>query len=236
MSQPSGSSEPIHPSPSPQALYYPFHLCHEKTLRRLLEDYASVHFRDYMALQLTPLHGTTAYPDRMGERFPHLLREGRIVQGYNVSGPLDGDLSSAVDRDLADPVWRQRFHLALSEDRRFQRGLFGTAHAVQIGGTAVPGPAALLRLLDQARQAEPWSVTALRELAGRATTPEDGFRYEYGLALVKTSASLRHTIRLAHQHHLVAVTDSPPHFDLLVRSCQRERVALQNHLVAREGY
>lgn len=220
----------------PQALYYPFHLCHEKTLHRLLADYASVHFRDYMALQLTPLHGTTAYPDRMGERFPALVAEGRIVQGYHVSGPLDGDLSAAIDRDLADPVWRQRFHRALSEDRRFQRGLLDTSHAVQIGGTLVPGPAALLQLLAEARRAEPWSVAALRGLAARATHPEHGYRYEYALALVKTSASLQHTIRLADRHHLVAVTDSTAHFDLLARTCQRERVEIRNHLVAREGY
>lgn len=223
------------PAP-PRALYYPFHLCHEKTLRRLLDEYASVHFRDYMALQLTPLHGTTAHPDRMGERFPDLLREGRLVQGYHVSGPLTGDLSSAVDRDLADPVWRERFHLALSEDRRFQRGLFDLSHAVQIGGRLVPGPAALLELLAEARKAEPWSVTALRGLAGRATNAEDGYRYEYVLALVKTSAALQHTVRLADRHHLVAVTDSPSHFDLLARTCAREALALRNRLVVREGY
>lgn len=205
-------------------------------MHRLLDDYASVHFRDYMALQLTPLHGTTAYPDRMGERYPDLVREGRIVLGYNVSGPLDGDLSSAIDRDLTDPLWRQRFHRALSEDRRFQRGLFDTSHAAHIGGTLVPGPAALLQLLAETRRTEPWSVKAVRELAARATNIDDGYRYEYGLALVKTSAALHHTIRLAEEHHLVAVTDSTAHFDLLARTCRRERVVLKNHLVAREGY
>ncbi len=232
MSHPSRTPD----STRPQALYYPFHLCHENTLHRLLDDYASVHFRDYMALQLTPLHGTTAYPDRMGERFPDLLAEGRIVQGYNVSGPLDPDLSSAIDGDLADTVWRRRFHLALSEDRRFQRGLFNTSHAVPIGGTLVPGPAALLQLMDDARPGEPWSVTALRKLASRATNVEDGYRYEYALALVKTSASLRHTIRLATRHDLAAATDSEPHFDLLAQTCRREGILLRNHLVAREGY
>ncbi len=220
----------------PRALYYPFHLCHENTLRRLLHDYASVHFRDYMALQLTPFHGTTAYADRMGERFPDLVMEGRIVQGYNVSGPLEADLSSAIDRDLTDAVWRRCFQRALSNDRRFQRGLFNTSHAVQIGGTLVPGPAAMLQLLAEAREAEPWSVTALRELAPQATNLEDGYRYEYALALVKTSASLQHTIRLAERHDLLAVTDSQPHFDLLTRTCEREQVTLENHLVAREGY
>lgn len=223
-------------SPRPQALYYPFHLCHEKTLHRLLDDYASVHFRDYMALQLTPLHGTTAYPDRMGDRFPGLVREGRIVQGYTVSGPLDAALSTAVDRDLADSAWRERFHHALCEDRRFQRGLFNVSHGVHIGGTLVPGPAALLQLMADARRSEPWSVPALRELSARVRNPEDGYRYEYALALLKTSASLHITVRLAHQHHLVAVTDSPSHFDLLARTCLREQITLGNHLIPREGY
>jgi len=40
------------------ALYYPFHLCSRDTLTHLLSAYALVHFRDYMALQLTPMCGT----------------------------------------------------------------------------------------------------------------------------------------------------------------------------------
>lgn len=52
--------------PTRNVLYYPFHLCHERTLQRLLEEYGSIHFRDYMALQLTRMSGTTAYADRMG--------------------------------------------------------------------------------------------------------------------------------------------------------------------------
>ena len=45
------------------ALYYPFHLCHDHTLSRLLTDFSTVHFRDFMTLQLTPMVGTTAFPD-----------------------------------------------------------------------------------------------------------------------------------------------------------------------------
>src|SRR5262245_56022056 len=104
------------------ALYYPFHLCHERTLARLLETYRAVHFRDYMALQLTPLSGTTAYQDRMGHYHPALVETGQIVQGYSVSGPLDADAVSAVDRDLMDKTWRNIFHDGLKNDRRFQRG------------------------------------------------------------------------------------------------------------------
>lgn len=53
-----------------KALYYPFHLCHEKTPHRLLADFEQVHFRDFLALQLTSMVGTTAFPDRMGDSYP----------------------------------------------------------------------------------------------------------------------------------------------------------------------
>src|SRR5581483_5247542 len=102
-----------------QALYYPFHLCHARTLQRLLERYRAVHFRDYMALRLTPLSGTTAYNDRMGAFFPELVESGRIVQGYSVGGPLDRETADAVDRDLADTIWRSLYHQAFATDRRF---------------------------------------------------------------------------------------------------------------------
>src|SRR5690348_522434 len=59
------------------ALYYPFHLCHQRTLERLLEKHTAVHFRDYMALQLTAMAGLTAYADRMGDQHPDLVRLGR---------------------------------------------------------------------------------------------------------------------------------------------------------------
>ena len=44
------------------ALYYPFHLCHERTLERLLKEYSVVHFRDFMALQLTPFMERQPFP------------------------------------------------------------------------------------------------------------------------------------------------------------------------------
>ena len=94
------------------ALYYPFHLCHERTLHGLLTDFETVHFRDFMALQLTPLVGTTAFPDRMADYFPDLFKAGKIVQGHVVSGPMNAQVSDAVDRDLADAHWRSRFLLS----------------------------------------------------------------------------------------------------------------------------
>lgn len=219
-----------------EALYYPFHLCHEKTLARLLDTYERVHFRDYMALQLGPMHGTTAYADRMGDRFPDLVATGRLIQGYNVNGPLDPETSAAVDRDLTDPRWRAEFHRALSQDRRFQRGLFGSSHAMGIGRTLVPLPAALLELMHDARRNRVYGVALLRELAAGPLGLEEGYDYEYAWALVKTSAALRYTVGLAQRHGLVAVTDSASHYGLLARTCERDDLPLANRLIERVGY
>ena len=87
---------------APHALFYPFHLCHPDTLARLLTRFATVHFRDFMALQLTPMAGMTAFQDRMGMSFPDLIESGRLVQGYDVSGPLPPTVAAAIDRDLHD--------------------------------------------------------------------------------------------------------------------------------------
>ena len=90
---------------APHALFYPFHLCHPETLARLLTRFITVHFRDFMALQLTPMSGMTAFQDRMGMSFPNLVESGRLVQGYDVSGPLPPTVAAAFDRDLHDPLW-----------------------------------------------------------------------------------------------------------------------------------
>lgn len=228
------------PSPGPRrALYYPFHLCHERTLQRLLHEYTSVHFRDYMALQITPMSGTTAYMDRMGDRHPELVQTGRIAQGYSVSGPLDEETIAAINRDLADEAWRSLFHRSLLADRRFQRGLFDLSHGMRVGIVTVPGPAALLCLVDEARKHRPFTVQNLNRLSGRQLSPgaaEEGYDYEYALALVMTSASLVFTIRLSVQHGLEAVTDSETHFQLLERTCRRDTLSLANRWVPREGY
>ena len=224
------------PASTRHALYYPFHLCHEQTLMRLLEHYRAVHFRDYMALQLTPMSGTTAYQDRMGQYHPALVESGQIVQGYSVSGPLDADTVSAVNADLANATWRGIFHHGLKNDRRFQRGLFDLSHSFAVGGSTVPGPAALLRLLEEQRMAQACSVEHVQALSGRRLLPDEDYDLEYALALVKTSAALVYTIRLCRQHKLEAVTDSEVHFHLLERTCSRDGLSLENRLVIREGY
>lgn len=219
-----------------QGLYYPFHLCHERTLARLLDSYASVHFRDFMALQLSPMSGTTAYRDRMGDAHGELVQAGRIVQGHSVSGAPDAEIVEAVNRDLADPIWRSLFHKALQENRRFQRGLLDLSHGMMIGNTLVPGPAAFLRLTEPTRRHRPVTFQDLQELSKRRLSLDEGYEYEYALALVKTSASLAYTVRLSLRHGLEAVTDSEAHFQLLDRTCSRGRLSLANRCLLREGY
>jgi hypothetical protein len=222
--------------PTRNVLYYPFHLCHERTLQRLLEEYASIHFRDYMALQLTRMSGTTAYADRMGDRREDLVKSGRIVQGHSVSGPLNENMTALVNRDLADAIWRAQFHDALVNDRRFQRGLFELTHGVLIGDTLVPGPAAWLRLIEDQRRFPACSVDRLQQLTRTRLTLDEGYEYEYAFALVKTSAALNYTIQLATRHNLDAVTDSKSHFDLLERTKSREQLPLRHTWIERNGY
>jgi hypothetical protein len=220
----------------PSALYYPFHLCHEQTLMRLLDEYPSVYFRDYMGLQVTKMSGTTAYADRMGDAHKELVESGRIVQGLSVSGPLDHDMTEAVNRDLADSTWRAHFHQALTDDRRFQRGLFEVTHGMLIGGTLVPGPAAWLRLIEKHRHRQAYSVETLQDLSRRRLDLSEGYEYEYAFALVKTSAALQYTIRLANRHAVEAVTDSQFHYELLERTRMREQLTLQHRWIPREWY
>ena len=189
-----------------------------------------------MALQLTPMAGTTAYADRMGTYHPDIVRSGRIVQGHSVSGPLNPVTAAAIDRDLADMAWRSLFHRTLSENRRFQSGLFDLSHGVPIGGTMVPGPAALLHLTEDVRADQSYTVDVVRQLSRKRDGLNQGYEYEYGLALVKTAASLRYTIELALKHDLVAVTDSAIHYELLARTCKRDGLHVRNRLLERHDY
>lgn len=62
------------------------------------------------------------------------------------------------------------------------------------------------------------------------------YYYEYGLALVKTAASLVYTQTLALTNQLEPVTDSPAHFALYAQSCIRESWPKTNLLLIRAGY
>lgn len=208
------------PTSLPEALFYPFHLCHEETLSKLLLRFSRVHFRDFMSLQFTPMAGMTAYPDRMGDRHPELVASGTLVQGYAVSGPLPSDVEAAIDRDLHDAIWKNLFHCALRDDRRFQTGLFGTEP--------------VLHLLEDNQPSTYYSVARVKQLCGRTTGDERTL--DYGLALVKTSAALVYTFRLALTHGLQAATDSPAHFALFAHALARDGLAVGNHLIIRKGY
>jgi hypothetical protein len=189
-----------------------------------------------MALQLTPMSGMTAFHDRMGMSFPDLVDSGRLVQGYDVGGPLSPAVAAAIDCDLHDLEWRARFHRALCRNRRFQRGLFEPSHSLRIGDSHVPGPAALLRLMDDSFRQHTYDLSQVRALSKRNLTLEEGYHFEYGLALVKTSASLVYTQTLALAHQLQPVTDSPAHFTLYAQSCIRDSWPRTNHLLIRAGY
>ena len=221
---------------APHALFYPFHLCHPDTLARVLARFATVHFRDFMALQLTPMSGMTAFHDRMGMSFPDLVDSGRLVQGYDVGGPLSPAVAATIDCDLHDLEWRARFHRALCRNRRFQRGLFEPSHSLRIGDSLVPGPAALLRLMDDSFRLHTYDLSQVKALSKRNLPLEEGYHFEYGLALVKTSASLVYTQTLSMAHQLQPATDSPAHFTLYAQSCIRDSWPRTNHLLIRAGY
>ncbi|HLZ33519.1 MAG TPA: hypothetical protein VKP13_05855 [Nitrospira sp.] len=208
------------PTSPPYALFYPFHLCHEATLAKLLLRFAAVHFRNFMALQLTPMIGMTAYADRMGDSFPDLLTAGRLVQGYDVSGPLPDEVVTAIDMDLKDQTWRAIFDRALRADRRFLRGLFGTQHPPDLSADRL--------------ETVPFQVKRVKHLC--STLHADEMELHYGMALVKTSASLIYTYRLALTYGLQTATDSTAHFELFQRTCRREHITVGNHLVVRKGY
>ena len=218
------------------ALYYPFHLCHERTLELLLAEYNVVHFRDFMALQLTPFMGATAFPDRMGDYYPQLLEAGRIIQGHNVSGALQPDVIAAVDRDLADPTWRSIFHDALSDDYHFQRTLFDESETRKRGNGDSKTLSVLSRLKTPDWQETALSVESVKTLSHRSFSHKDDAVFEYGWALVKTSVALAYTIQLCHKLHVTAVTDSASYYHLLTQSCRRTRLKLSNAYVKREGY
>jgi len=222
--------------PLTDALFYPFHLCHERTLERLFARFARVHFMDYMALQLTPFFGTTAYPDRMGDLFPELLTAGRLRQGYNVSGPLSPETIASIDRDLADSTWRELFHPALKDDRRFQRGLFDMSLTVESDGTHTGEASTLTRLRKEAFQGYRFTVAAICQLSQQRLTDTQADLFDYGLALLKTSAALVYSVQLAAAQRLAVATDSLPHFMLLSRITEREGMTIENYWIERSGY
>ena len=218
------------------ALYYPFHLCHARTLKHILADYQIIHFRDFMALQLTPMMGTTAFPDRMGDYYPDFLKTGRIAQGYNLSGAMTHDTILAVNRDLADAQWRNQFQKFLLNDHRFQRGLFAAQKKETHGLMETPSTPEWAPFSDMTWADKPFEVESVQRLSYQHRQGKEAFCFEYGWALIKTSVSLVYTIQLCQQLDVVAVTDSSAHHQLLARACARDSISVENLLVKREDY
>ena len=218
------------------ALYYPFHLCHEHTLHRLLQDHEVIHFRDFMALQLTPMVGITAFPDQMGQYYPELLKTGRIVQGHDVSGSRPTQILEAVDRDLSDQFWRSLFHEIFLNDYRFQRGLFHESHIPPSKSATTDNTHMLHPFSESDWIKKPFQIETVKTISRWALIKENEQMFEYGWALIKTSAALMYTIQLCQILRVEAVTDSISHYQLLERSCKRDGIKLTNSAIRREGY
>jgi hypothetical protein len=90
--------------------------------------------------------------------------------------------------------------------------------------------------MDDSFRQQAYDLARVRALSKRNVTLEEGYHFEYGLALVKTSASLVYTQTLALAHRLQPATDSPAHFALYIQSCARENWVRTNHLLTRTGY
>ncbi|MGB0909701.1 MAG: hypothetical protein ACPGYT_05015 [Nitrospirales bacterium] len=189
-----------------------------------------------MALQLSPLVGSLAVSDRMGDEYPEFLATGRIVQGHSVSGVLSADIVTLVNQDLNDSCWRTSFHNALKDNHQFQRGLVTFAQDNHGRSTRPVDPNALLMLQQPEWELANFNVSMIKNLSEKRLSWEDNHRYEYGFALIKTSASLLYTIQLCHQMNLVAVTDSASHHQLLERTCCRDNKVIKNICIERQGY
>jgi hypothetical protein len=106
-----------------------------------------------------------------------------------------------------------------------------------VGATMVPGPAVLLRLIQNSRRDRPYSVDLVRSLSRKQDGLDNAYEFEYGFALINTAASLIYTIELAMAHGLDAITDSTFHYRLLARTCTRDDISLlRNHVLKRQGY
>ncbi len=218
------------------AIFYPFHLCHEKTLTRLLQSYDQIHFKNFLAIQLTPLAGTTAFEDRMGDYHPELLDSQHIVQGYDVSGPLSPEIAHWVNADLQDPRWRTLFHRSLKQDLRFREGLFGKTQGTSLNPEFGSRPNSGETMLKESMLTKNFTVKMVQELSKQPITSKNQDEFDYGFSLVKTSASLAYTYQLANTYNLQPVTDSFSHFLLFHRTIQRHEYSLVNTYISRQNY
>jgi hypothetical protein len=162
-------------------LFYPFHLCHERTLAVAAGAVSASAFPGLYGHPSQSVLRDNSLSRTMGDAFPDLLASKRLVQGYNVSGPLTPDTCIAVDRDLTDSTWRGLFHRALVENRRFQRGLFD---GTDITGRHNDGHAEqplMGRLKDVSFETTPFTVAGIRQLSRRRLIGRDADLFDYGL-------------------------------------------------------
>mgnify|MGYP003324228938 CR=1 FL=1 len=81
-----------------------------------------------------------------------------------------------------------------------------------------------------------FQIETVKTISDWALIKENEQMFEYGWALIKTSAALMYTIRLCQILRVEAVTDSLSHYKLLERTCNRHGIKLKNSAVRREGY
>jgi hypothetical protein len=81
-----------------------------------------------------------------------------------------------------------------------------------------------------------YSVSEIGRLSRQPLTGVAGDAFDYGMALLKTSAALVYTVHLATAHDVAVATDSRAHFALLTHTAQRDGIALDNCVIERIGY
>jgi hypothetical protein len=89
--------------------------------------------------------------------------------------------------------------------------------------------------MDGHRAVQPYTLEGIRRLSKLHTSRSESYQFEYGMALVKTSAAGVWTGRLAQRLSVSVATDSPGHYDLLQRSLHRERIMLVNYFLTKDG-
>ena len=139
-----------------------------------------------MALQLSPLAGTIAFSDRMGDAHPDLVKAGRIIQGHSVSGPLSSDTENAINRDLSRSnlaIGFSRSHTERSSSSTKSCELFSRCPRKQYWSQQI-----LMRYLTYKRQeweSTIFDVERVKTLSGKLLFDDEKILYDYGMALIE---------------------------------------------------
>jgi hypothetical protein len=95
--------------------------------------------------------------------------------------------------------------------------------------TKTDEPSTLARLEKDAFQANYFTAASIGQPSQQRLAGEQADMFDYGLALLKTSASLVYTVQLADARRLAVATDSQVHFTLLARTAERDGINLENY-------